>query len=100
MSLGTSALANPILIEHSGASQDGGQRQDRRQRIQAETGLCNRLTEQMIEEMVAAHLELSRKKCIEVLIDPPAASLIMRNYPVPSSSRGRPVLHLDPIRRE
>jgi hypothetical protein len=33
----------------------------------------NPLTEQMIEEMVAAHPELSRKKCIELLIGPAAA---------------------------
>ena len=33
----------------------------------------NPLTEQMIEEMVAAYPELSRKKCVEVLIGPPAA---------------------------
>jgi hypothetical protein len=32
----------------------------------------NPLTERMIEEMVAAHPELSRKKCIQLLIKPAA----------------------------
>ena len=35
----------------------------------------NPFTELMIEEAVAAHPELSREKCIELLIKPPAVVL-------------------------
>lgn len=36
----------------------------------------NPLTERMIEDMVAAHPELPRKKCIELLIGPRAAKAL------------------------